>query len=64
MCVLAKISTQQGLESFDDILKVADGIVFDRESLVFEIGVDKLFLAQKSVIAKCNRVRKSDFFYL
>lgn len=56
ICVLAKISTCQGVEAFDDILKVADGIVIDRESLQVEVRMEKLFLAQKSIIAKCNRV--------
>ncbi|KAK0163778.1 hypothetical protein PV328_002473 [Microctonus aethiopoides] len=54
----SKISTCQGVEAFDDILKVADGIVIDRESLQVEVRMEKLFLAQKSIIAKCNRVGK------
>ncbi|KAK0181900.1 hypothetical protein PV327_000084 [Microctonus hyperodae] len=58
ICVLAKISTCQGIEAFNDILKVADGIVIDRESLQIEVRMEKLFLAQKSIIAKCNRVGK------
>ena len=62
MCVLAKISSQQGLDCFDDILKEADGIVFDRESITFSVGSEKVFLAQKSIIAKCNRVREIPVF--
>lgn len=56
ICILAKISSSQGVDSFDDILKVADGIVIDRECLQVDIRSEKIFLAQKSMIAKCNRV--------
>lgn len=56
ICLLGKISSNQGVENFDDILRVADGIVVDRESLQVDIRSEKLLLAQKSMIAKCNRV--------
>ncbi|XP_046837083.1 pyruvate kinase-like [Vespa crabro] len=56
--VLAKICTRQGLQNFDEILKEADGIIFERNGLELDIGKEKLFLAQKSIIAKCNRIGK------
>lgn len=56
MKILAKICTRQGLQNFDEILKEADGIILDRAGLELDIGREKLFLAQKSIIAKCNRV--------
>ncbi|KAK2583105.1 hypothetical protein KPH14_009132 [Odynerus spinipes] len=56
--VLAKISSRQGLENFDEVLQEADGIVLERAGLELELGQEKLFLAQKSVIAKCNKVGK------
>ncbi|KAI4500812.1 hypothetical protein M0802_004023 [Mischocyttarus mexicanus] len=58
MRVMAKICSRQGLENFDEILKEADGIVFERNGIALDIGKEKLFLAQKSVIAKCNKVGK------
>ncbi|XP_074104623.1 pyruvate kinase PKM [Cotesia typhae] len=58
ICVLAKISSSQGVDNFDDILRVADGVVIDREGLQVDIGSEKIFLAQKSMIAKCVRVGK------
>ncbi|XP_047368243.1 pyruvate kinase-like [Vespa velutina] len=56
--ILAKICTRQGLQNFDEILKEADGIIFERDGLELDIGKEKLFLAQKSIIAKCNRIGK------
>lgn len=51
--VVAKISTQQGLENFDEILSAADGILLDRDSVEVAVGPEKLFLVEKIVIAKC-----------
>ncbi|KAL2723304.1 pyruvate kinase-like [Vespula maculifrons] len=56
--ILAKICSKQGLQNFDEILSEADGIIFERSSLELDIGIEKLFIAQKSVIAKCNRAGK------
>ncbi|KAL2735947.1 pyruvate kinase-like [Vespula squamosa] len=56
--ILAKIGTKQGLQNFDEILSEADGIIFERSSLELDIGKEKLFLAQKSIIAKCNKMGK------
>ncbi|XP_043499370.1 pyruvate kinase-like [Polistes fuscatus] len=58
MRVIAKISSRQGLQNFDEILKEADGIIFERVGVALDIGKEKLFLAQKSVTAKCNKVGK------
>ncbi|XP_015589639.1 pyruvate kinase PKM [Cephus cinctus] len=58
ICVLGKISTQQGLDCFDDILKVSDGIMVDRTGIEVHIQIEKVFVAQKSIIAKCNRLGK------
>ncbi|XP_046742507.1 pyruvate kinase PKM-like [Diprion similis] len=58
ICVVAKISCNQGLEAFDDILKVADAIMIDRAGIEVDIRPEKVFLAQKCIISKCNRVGK------
>ncbi|XP_011305724.1 pyruvate kinase PKM-like isoform X2 [Fopius arisanus] len=59
ICILAKISSPQELEKFDEILKASDGILIDRESLQIGIPVEKLVPTQKSMIAKCNEVGKA-----
>lgn len=52
----AKIDNTVGLENFDDILPVVDGVFLNRPNLSMEVGHDKIFLAQKIVLSKCNVV--------
>lgn len=54
--VLAKISTYEGLRNINRILNVADGIVLQRNDLALEISPSKVFIAQKEIIGKCNKV--------
>ncbi|CAD1478791.1 unnamed protein product, partial [Heterotrigona itama] len=58
ICVVAKISTQQGLENFDEILSSADAILLDRNNIAVDVGNEKLFLVEKVIIAKCIRIGK------
>ncbi|XP_017893500.2 pyruvate kinase-like [Ceratina calcarata] len=58
LCVMAKISTQQGLDSLDEILNAADAILLDRPSIEIEVGQEKLFLVEKIIIAKCIKIGK------
>ncbi|XP_076655565.1 pyruvate kinase [Halictus rubicundus] len=58
ICVVAKISSQQGLDNFDEILLVSDAILLDRASIEIEVGPEKLFLVEKVVVAKCVKAGK------
>ncbi|XP_076374838.1 pyruvate kinase [Megalopta genalis] len=58
ICVIAKISSQQGLDCLDEILLAADGILLDRASVEIEVGPERLFLVEKVVVAKCLKAGK------
>lgn len=56
--VIAKIEKPEALEHLDEIVAVADGVMVARGDLGVETDIARVAIAQKEIIAACNRRRK------
>ena len=56
--IYSKIENRMGVDNFDDILKVSDGIMVARGDLGVEVDMEEVPVLQKSFIKRCNIAAK------
>ncbi|KAI8900585.1 pyruvate kinase [Globomyces pollinis-pini] len=59
--ILAKIENKKGMDNFESILKMADGIIIDRGYLGAEVELELVVIAQKKMINMANHAGKPIF---
>ena len=56
--IISKIESQEGIDNFEEILKVTDGIMVARGDMGVEIPMEQVPVVQKHFIKRCNEVGK------
>lgn len=56
--ILAKIDSVEALHNFEEIIRIADGIIINRVELGMELPAEKLMIAQKWMIDRATKEAK------
>lgn len=56
--IISKIESTEGMENFEEILQVTDGVMVARGDLAVEIPLETLAGVQKEIVQRCNKAGK------